>query len=74
LRADAAAADLSGDVSFFQRNLADDWTDGMSDGQFQTKKELISDLTDKAETCVLDRHAEEWVFVVLVVGSEGVLV
>ena len=45
---DAAAADLSGDVSFYQRNLADDWTDGMSNGRFQNKKELISDLTDKA--------------------------
>jgi ketosteroid isomerase-like protein len=45
---DAAAADLSGDVSFYQRNLADDWMDGMSNGRFQKKKELISDLTDKA--------------------------
>lgn len=45
---DAAAADLSGDVSFYQRNVADDWTDGMSNGRFQNKKELISDLTDKA--------------------------
>jgi len=44
---DAAAADLAGDVSFYQKNLADDWSDGMSNGQFQTKKELISDLTDK---------------------------
>ena len=43
---DAASADLSGDASFFQRNLADDWTDGMSDGKFQTKRELISDLTE----------------------------
>ena len=45
---DAAAADLAGDVSFYQKNLTDDWSDGMSNGQFQTKKELISDLTDKA--------------------------
>jgi hypothetical protein len=45
---DAAAADLAGDVSFYQKNLADDWSDGMSNGQFQTKKELISDLSDKA--------------------------
>jgi hypothetical protein len=45
---EAAAADLSGDVSFYQKNLADDWTDGMSNGRFQDKKELISDLTDKA--------------------------
>ena len=45
---DAATADLAGDVSFYQKNLTDDWSDGMSNGQFQTKKELISDLTDKA--------------------------
>jgi len=37
-----------GDVSFYQKNLADDWSDGMSNGQFQTKKELISALADKA--------------------------
>lgn len=43
----AAAADLVGDVSFYEKNLADDWSDGMSNGEFQTKKELISDLTDK---------------------------
>ena len=45
---DAAAADLVGDVSFYQKNLTDDRSDGMSNGQFQNKKELISDLTDKA--------------------------
>jgi|ERR1700733_2012484 len=45
---DAAAADLAGDVSFYQKNLTEDWSDGMSNGQFQTKKDLISDLTDKA--------------------------
>lgn len=39
-----AAADLAGDVSFYQKNLADAWSDGMS----KTKKDLISDLTDKA--------------------------
>ena len=45
---DAAAADLAGDFSFYETNLADDWSDGMSNGQFQNKQELISDLTDKA--------------------------
>jgi hypothetical protein len=45
---DAATADLAGDVSFYEKNLADDWSDGMSNGQFQTKKELISALIDKA--------------------------
>ena len=44
---DAAAADLAGDVSFYRRNLADDWSDGMSNGQFQSKKNLVSDLTNK---------------------------
>jgi hypothetical protein len=34
-------------VSFYEKNLTDDWSDGLSNGQFQTKKELISDLTDK---------------------------
>jgi ketosteroid isomerase-like protein len=43
----AAAADLVGDASFYQKNLTDDWSDGMSNGEFQTKKELVSDLTDK---------------------------
>src|ERR1700704_1337117 len=45
---DAAAADLAGDISFYEKNLTDDWSDGMRNGHFQTKKELISDLTDKA--------------------------
>jgi hypothetical protein len=44
---DAATADLTGDISFYQKNLADDWSDGMSNGEFQSKKALISDLTDK---------------------------
>ncbi len=50
---DAAAADQSRDVSFFQKNLADDWTDGMSNGKFQSKKDLISDLTDKTHFTML---------------------
>jgi len=32
---DAAAADLAGDVSFYQKNLADDWSDGMSTARFK---------------------------------------
>jgi hypothetical protein len=43
----AAAADIIGDSSFYQKNLADDWSDGMSNGEFQTKKQLISDLAGK---------------------------
>ena len=50
---DAAAADLTGDVSFCEKNLTDDWSDGMSNGQFQQKKDLISDLTDKAHNITL---------------------
>jgi hypothetical protein len=29
---DAAAADLAGDVSFYQKNLTDFWSDGASNG------------------------------------------
>ncbi|MGI8962212.1 MAG: nuclear transport factor 2 family protein [Bryobacteraceae bacterium] len=50
---EAAAADLAGDVSFYQKGLADDWSDGMSNGEFQTKAELISDFTDKAKYTTL---------------------
>jgi hypothetical protein len=46
----AAAADLAGDVSFYQKNLTDDWSDGMSNDQFQTEQELISNLTDRSTT------------------------
>ena len=56
---DAAAADFTGDVSFYQKNLTDDWSDGMSNGQFQTKKELISDLTDKAPQHYFSRDVSE---------------
>ena len=50
---DAAAADQAGDISFFQKNLSDDWTDGMSNGKFQSKKDLISDLTGKTHFTML---------------------
>jgi Domain of unknown function (DUF4440) len=50
---DAAAADQSRDVSFFQKNLSDDWTDGMSNGKFQSKKDLMSDLTGKTHFTML---------------------
>ncbi len=43
----AAAADLAGDASFYERNLAEDWSDGMSNGRFQNKRDLISDLMDR---------------------------
>ena len=39
----AVAADLAGDVGFYADTLAEDWTGGMSNGEFQTKQMLISD-------------------------------
>ena len=50
---DAAAADVAGDISFLQKNLSDDWTDGMSNGKFQSKKDMVSDLTDKTHFTML---------------------
>jgi Domain of unknown function (DUF4440) len=50
---DAAAADVAGDISFLQKNLSDDWTDGMSNGKFQSKKDVVSDLTDKTHFTML---------------------
>jgi Lipocalin-like domain/Domain of unknown function (DUF4440) len=55
----AAAADLVGDVSFYQKNLADDWSDGMSNGKFQNKKELISDLSDKTKNITFHETLSE---------------
>jgi hypothetical protein len=40
---DAARADLAGKKSFYKDGLVDDWSDGMSVGRFQCKKELVSD-------------------------------
>ncbi|MGB8534819.1 MAG: nuclear transport factor 2 family protein [Acidobacteriaceae bacterium] len=50
---DAAAADVAGDISFLQKNLSDDWTDGMSNGKFQSKKDVVSDLTDQTHFTML---------------------
>lgn len=43
---DAVEADLAGDAEFYARNLSERWTDGMSDGTFQTKRMLLDDLRD----------------------------
>jgi len=51
---DAAAADVSRDVPFFQKNLSDDWTDGTDNGKFQSKKDLVSDLADKTHFTMLN--------------------
>jgi len=53
LEHDAAAADLAGDAAFYEKSLAEDWTDGMSNGQFQNKQELVADLRDKARNITL---------------------
>lgn len=49
----AAAADETKDVSFFKRNLSDDWTGGTSTGRFQDKNDLLSDLRDKTHFTML---------------------
>lgn len=43
---DALRADLAGDADYYARNLSEQWTDGMSDGTFQTKRSLLDDLRD----------------------------
>lgn len=43
---DAVQADLAGNADFYARNLSEKWTDGMSDGTFQTKQMLLNDLRD----------------------------
>ena len=48
LEHDAVAADLAGNADFYAANLAESWTDGMSNGEFQTKQMLLSDLRDPA--------------------------
>jgi len=45
----ALKADLNGDSSFYEKNLADDWTDGTSWGTFQNKSMLVSDLNNSAK-------------------------
>jgi hypothetical protein len=45
----ALEADLHADVSFYEKNLVDDWTDGTSWGSFQDKNTLVSDLKNSAK-------------------------
>jgi Domain of unknown function (DUF4440) len=40
-------------VTFYQKGLAEDWSNGMTNGEFQTKAELISDFTDKSRYVTL---------------------
>lgn len=43
---DAAKADNSGDISFYEKNLADDWTGVDSSGFRYTKKSFLNELSD----------------------------
>jgi ketosteroid isomerase-like protein len=43
---DAVKADLAGDSSFYEKNLADDWTGGTSLGTWYTKQSLLAELKD----------------------------
>jgi uncharacterized protein DUF4440 len=45
---DAVKADLAGDASFFQKNYADNWTGGFSDGTWSTKASMLADMKDAA--------------------------
>ena len=56
---DALAADLKGDFAFYERGLSDDWTDGMSTGEFQTKQILVSDLKDPINNITREEHLSE---------------
>jgi ketosteroid isomerase-like protein len=46
LENDAVKADLAGDASFYQNNLADDWTGGTSRGTWDTKPSVLADMKD----------------------------
>lgn len=53
LEYDAVTADLAGDAGFYAALLADDWTGGMSNGEFQTKPMLLADLRDPTHNITL---------------------
>ena len=42
----ALVADLAGNADFYEANLVDDWTIGHSDGTFEKKQSIVSDLRD----------------------------
>ena len=46
LENDAVKADLAGDVDFYQKVLAEDWTRGDSDGTYYTKAGLLKLMAD----------------------------
>jgi ketosteroid isomerase-like protein len=44
---DAVKADLAGDASFYEKNFANNWSGGDSNGTWYTKQQLISSMKDK---------------------------
>lgn len=48
LENDAVKADLSGDASFYEKELSDDWTGGTSRGTWDTKQSILADMKDSA--------------------------
>lgn len=46
LENDAVKADLANDKSFYEKNLADDWTGGDSSGQWFTKQSMLKTMDD----------------------------
>ena len=46
LENDAVKADLAGDSSFYEKNFADNWSGGDSNGTWYTKQALISSMKD----------------------------
>jgi hypothetical protein len=43
---DAIKADLTGDLSFFLKNYADNWTGGFSGGTWTSKESMLADMKD----------------------------
>lgn len=56
---EACAADLAGDKSFYEAGLADDWSDGMSNGEFQTKHQLIADMAEPSKNSTLSESLSD---------------
>lgn len=46
LENDAVKADLAGDASFYEKNFAENWTGGDSNGSWYTKEMLVSTIKD----------------------------
>jgi hypothetical protein len=56
LENDAVKADLAGDASFYEKNFADNWSGGDSNGTWYTKQALIASIKDTDKNKV---NAEE---------------